>query len=218
MFFIPYTLQNPWTISRSPEKYPDLALGSANPDFSALACSHTTPVSREPSFVGLESPAPSTTAASESPQANTPGNDTPGSTGRKRKAVGTDNLVDFVKDFNHEYLASVETQDIEKRAWRTDVLAFDTAWEAKLKHKENQAADTDHKMYELEVERTRNLGNMTTALFMLVSSMDTLTRYAIAHTSPILCFLFTTLAYSHGFLCDVHFEPEPNSLKYSPLS
>ena len=143
----------------------------------------SAPASREPSFVRVESPQPSTTAASGSPQAGTPGNDTPGSTGRKRKAVGTDNLVDFVKDFNHEYLARVEAQDIEKRAWRNDVLAFDTAREARLTHKETQAADMDHKLYELEVERTRNLGNMTTALLMLASSMDTLTRYVISHTS-----------------------------------
>ena len=33
------------------------------------------------------------------------------------------------------------------------------------------------KIYELEVERTRNLGNMTAALLMLATSMDTLTRY-----------------------------------------
>ena len=143
----------------------------------------TSPASREPSFVGVESPAPSTTAASESPQAGTPGNDTPGSTGRKRKVVGIDNLVDFVKDFNHEYLARVEAQEIEKRAWRNELLPFDTAREARLTQKETQAADMDHKLYELEVERTRNLGNMTSALLMLASSMDTLTRYDIALTS-----------------------------------
>ena len=177
----------------------------------------STPASREPSFVGVESLSPSTTAASESPQACTPGNETPGSTGRKRKAVGTDNLVDFVKDFNHEYLARVEVQDTEKRAWRNDVLAFDTAREARLTHKETQAADMDHKLYELEVEKTRNLGNMTTALLMLDSSMDTLTRYVIAHTSPYLCAHLKTLAYCHGFLCDEHFECEPSSLKYPPL-
>ena len=140
----------------------------------------SSPASREPSFVGVESPSPSMTAASESPQAGTPGNDTPGSTGRKRKAVGNDNLVDFVKDFNHEYLARVEAQDMEKRAWRNDVLAFDTAREARLTHKETQTADMDRKLFELEVERTRNLGNMTTALLMLASSMDTLTRYVIS--------------------------------------
>ena len=74
-----------------------------------------SPSTRDPSFVGVESPIASTTAASESPTAPMPGHDTPGSTGRKRKAVGTDNLVDFVKDFNNEYLARVEAQDVEKR-------------------------------------------------------------------------------------------------------
>ena len=139
----------------------------------------STPLPREPPFVGEESPIASTTAASESPSAPTPGHDTPGSTGRKRKALGTDNLVDFVKDFNHEYLARVEAQDVEKRTWRTDMLAFDTAREARLSKKESQAADMDQKLYELEVERTRNLGNMTSALLMLASSMDTLTRFEI---------------------------------------
>ena len=137
----------------------------------------SSPSTREPSFVGVASPVASTTGASDSPTAATPGHDTPGSTGRKRKAVGTDNLVDFVKDFNHEYLARVEAQDIEKRTWRTNVLAFDMAREARLTKKESQAADMDQKLYELEVERTRNLGNMTSALLMLATSMDTLTRY-----------------------------------------
>ena len=137
----------------------------------------SSPSTREPSFVGVGSPVASISAASESPTVATLGHDTPRSTGRKRKAVGTNNLVDFVKDFNHEYLAHVEAQDIEKWAWRTDVLAFDTAREARLTKKESQAADMDQKLYELEVESTRNLGNMTSALLMLASSMDTLTRY-----------------------------------------
>jgi hypothetical protein len=136
----------------------------------------SSPAPREPSSSAVGSPIASTTAASESPSATTPGHDMRGSTGRKRKAVGTDNLVDFVKDFNHEYLSRVEAQDTEKRAWRTDVLAFDTAREARLIEKESKVADMDQKFYELEVERTRNLGNMTSALFMLASSMDTLTR------------------------------------------
>lgn len=134
------------------------------------------PSTRETSFVGVESPVASTTAASETPTTATPGHDTPGSTGRKRKSLGNDNLVDFVKDFNHEYLARVEAQDVEKRTWRSDMLAFDNAREARLTKKESQAADMDQKLYELEVERTRNLGNMTSALLMLASSMDTLTR------------------------------------------
>lgn len=139
-------------------------------------CRRSPPTPREPPFVGAGSPLGSTTAASESPTSTTPGNDTPGSTGRKRKAVGTDNLVDFVKDFNHEYLARVEAHDIDKRAWRTDLLAIDTAREARLSHKETQAAAMEQKFYDLEVERTKNLGNMTGALLMLASSMDALTR------------------------------------------
>jgi hypothetical protein len=79
-------------------------------------CMRYPPATRDTSFVGARSPLGSMTAASESPNSTTPGNDTPGSTGRKRKAVGTDNLVDFVKNFNHEYLARVEAQDIDKRA------------------------------------------------------------------------------------------------------
>ena len=135
--------------------------------------------SRDPPVPGLRSPIPAMPDASDSPSAATPGNETPGSTGRKRKAVGTDNLVDFVKDFNHEYLARVEAQDIEKRTWRTDVLAFDTAREARIAQKESVAANMEQKLYDLEVERTRNLGNMTTALLMLATSMDTLTRCVI---------------------------------------
>jgi hypothetical protein len=136
----------------------------------------STPASCQPSFVGAASPLPSTTSASDFPSAGTPGNHIPGSTGRKRKSTGTDNLVDFVKDFNHEYLARVEAQDIDKRTWRTDVLAFDTAREARITKKDMVAASLDQKLYELEVERTKNLGNMTAALLMLATSMDTLTR------------------------------------------
>ena len=103
--------------------------------------------------------------------------DVPGSTGRKRKALGTDNLVDFVKDFNQEHLARVEAHDIDKMTWRTNVMAFDMARKVKIARKETQAAHMDQMFYELEVERTKNLGNMTTALLMLATSMDTLTRY-----------------------------------------
>ena len=103
--------------------------------------------------------------------------------------------MDFVKDFNHEYLARVEVQDAEKQTWRTDVLAFDTAREARLTRKESLVADMEQKFYDLEVERTRNLGNMTTALLMLVSSMDTLTRLAFAPTSIFLDFSIQSLSY-----------------------
>ena len=137
----------------------------------------STPPSREPSCVGVGSPNASTTAMSDSPTATTPCHDMPGLTGRKRKSMGTENLVDFVKDFNHEYLSRIQAQDIDKRTWRSDVLAFDTAREARISKHESLAANMDQKFYELEVERTKNLGNMTSALLMLASSMDTLTRY-----------------------------------------
>lgn len=90
--------------------------------------------------------------------------------------MGTDNLVDFVKGFNHDYLARMEAQDADRRWWRTDMLAFDHARELRIIQKESQASTMDQKFYELEVERTRNLGNMSTALLMLASSMDTFTR------------------------------------------
>ena len=74
----------------------------------------STPIPRAQCFGGVGSPIPATTTASESPTGGTPGDDTPGSTGRKRKAVGTDNLVDFVKDFNFEHLVRVEAQDKDR--------------------------------------------------------------------------------------------------------
>jgi hypothetical protein len=85
--------------------------------------------------------------------------------------------VDFVQGFNKDYLARVEAQDLDKRAWRTEVFAFDNARESRLAQKELRAAEMDDKLYDLEVERTKNLGNMTSALLMLASSMDALTRY-----------------------------------------
>ena len=142
----------------------------------------SSPASRSSPVVGSGSPTPSATGASETPSMATPRHDTPGSTGRKRKAVGTDNLVDYLKDFNHEYFARVEAQDSKKRTWRTDVLALDTAREARIAQKEFQAASMDQKLYELEVERTKNLGSMTAALLMLATSMDTLTRYCLCTT------------------------------------
>ena len=97
--------------------------------------------------------------------------------------MGTDNLVDFVKDFNHEYLVRADAHDADKRTWRTEVLAFDNAKEARLSLKELQAAHMDQKFYELEVEMTKNMGNMTTTLFMLATFMDTLTMYCCLHAS-----------------------------------
>ena len=150
----------------------------------------TTPTPREPSCPGEGSPLTSPTVTPGSPSSATPGHNTPGSTGRKRKAVGADNLVDFVKDFNHEYLSRVEAQETDKRAWRTDMLAFDKAREARISEKESQSANMEQKFYELEVQRTKNMGNMTGALLMLASSMDALTRYFQPSLSFSTCVLF----------------------------
>lgn len=81
-----------------------------------------------------------------------------------------------MKDFNYEYLAHVEAQHMNIRAWRSELLAFDTAREARIAKKETEVTSMDNKLYALEVERTKNLGNMTSALLMLASSMDALTR------------------------------------------
>ena len=67
------------------------------------------------SLGGVGSPITSAMTASGFPTHATPRDDTPGLTGRKGKAVGTNNLVNFVKDFNYEYLARVEAQDKDKR-------------------------------------------------------------------------------------------------------
>ena len=77
----------------------------------------SSPSPRAPSVGGAGSPVASAATSSQSPTRLTPGDDTPGSTGRKRKAVRTNNLVDFVKDFNFEYLAQVEAQDKDRQAW-----------------------------------------------------------------------------------------------------
>ena len=129
-----------------------------------------------PSCVPASSPATSATTTPSSTTPATPGDATPGSTGRKRKSSGTDNMVDFVRDFNCEYLAQVESQDKDKCIWRRDVMAFDTAREARIARKDAESYNMEQKLYELEAERTKNLGNMTTALLMMASSMENLTR------------------------------------------
>lgn len=182
----------------------------------ARPCRRSPPATRDTSFVQAGSPLGCATAASESPSSTTPGKDTPGSTGRKRKAVGSDNLVDFVKDFNHEYLARVEAQETDKRAWRTDQLAFDTAREARLTQKETQAAAMEQKFYELEVQRTKNLGNMTGALLMLASSMDALTRFDYSHKSPLCSLQFMLIVFLGDWLCGGRFGLELGSPKGPP--
>ena len=81
-----------------------------------------------------------------------------------------------MKDFHYEYMARAEAHDKDMRAWRTEVLAFDKAREEIIAHKESEESHMNKKLFEMEVERTRNLGNMTSALLMLASSMNVLTR------------------------------------------
>lgn len=58
------------------------------------------------------------------------------------------------------------------------MLAFDVAWEARMK--ELQTFIMDQILYELEVEKTKNIGNvMTNALLMMASSIYALTRFFI---------------------------------------
>ena len=61
----------------------------------------------------------------------------------ERKAVGTDNLVDFVKDFNFEYLARVKVHDKDRQTWRCDMLRFDKTKEAKIAYKETKVTNMD---------------------------------------------------------------------------
>lgn len=168
----------------------------AAPARRPVGCS--PPAAFIPSCIPACSPTTSATTTPNSTTPPTPGDDTPGSTGRKRKSSATDSLVDFVKDFNCEYLSRVEAQDKDKRVWRSDVMAFDAAREARIAKKDAQTLNMDQKLYELEAERTKNLGNMTTALLMLASSMDALPRYSVLSLTLALQFLLIVL-----FLRDV---------------
>lgn len=110
-------------------------------------------------YVGIESLATSNAATTpESSIERTPRDNTLGSISRKRKVVGTDSLVDFVKEFNYEYLARAETQNKNKRVWRTEVLALDMVREVKIAQNEAQIVNMDQFFYELKVEKTKNLG------------------------------------------------------------
>ena len=77
------------------------------------------------------------------------------------------------------------------------MLAFDMAREARIAHKEMEIINMDKKLFELEVERTKNLGDMTSALLMLASSMDALTRFCALPSSLELWLLFKF----YVFLC-----------------
>lgn len=76
-------------------------------------------------------------------------------------------------------------------------MVLDIARETRIAHKEAEASNMDKKLYELEVERTKNLGNMTSALLMLASSMDALTRFCVQPTP----FYFLVVIYLMLFVC-----------------
>jgi hypothetical protein len=171
---------------------------------AARRVSRSAPASRAQCLSGAGSPVGGGTTASDSPSGGTPGDDTPGSTGRKRKATSTYNLVDFVKDFNFEYLSRVEAQDKDKQAWRSDMMVFDRVREERLALKDTTLMNMDQKLYELEVERTKNLGNMTTALLMLATSMDALTRYCVLPNSSQVWCTFKVLSFLDGWMCCAH--------------
>ena len=69
----------------------------------------------------------------------------------------------------------------------------------------------DKKLYDLEVERTRNLGSMTSALLMLASSMDALTGCNLLTTSHLKFFHFMSYVLLGGLPSDLHFICAPNS-------
>lgn len=162
------------------------------------------PFGRSPPAPFLPSAAPAcspTTSATTTPISTTqttPGDDTPGSTGRKRKSSSTDNMVEFVRDFNSDYLVRMEAQDKDKRMWRSDIMAFDAAREARIAKKDAETFNMECKLYELEAERTKNLGNMTTALLMLASSMDSLTRFSPQSLTVAFKFVVCLLSRSLG--------------------
>lgn len=105
----------------------------AQPDVRQFGRAFPTP--RERVVGGLGVPSGNATTTFESPTTATLGDDLPGSTGRKKKAVGEDNLVDFVKDFNFRYLSRVVAQEKDKHAWRGEIMALGTTRKAKIAKK-----------------------------------------------------------------------------------
>ena len=53
-------------------------------------------------------------------------------TDRIWKAIGTNNLIDFVKKINHKYHAWMDAQDQYKHTYKSEVLAFDMTHEQNL--------------------------------------------------------------------------------------
>lgn len=128
---------------------PPSGLGSVIPPPFAPATSQLASGSNVPEILPSSDPAPMDAEL-------VPGDRTPGSSGRlKRKCCGTDNLVDFVKDFNNVYLDRVEAEDADRKAWRLNMLQQETHREACMAEKDANALRMEEKAYELELQRTR---------------------------------------------------------------
>ena len=96
-------------------------------------------------------------------------------------------------------------------------MALDIAREARIAHKEAEASSMDKELYELEVERTKNLGNMTSALLMLATSMDALTRCCVNPiTIPINSHSCVMLS-ANVLLCTLSYVSVPGN-PTNPLS
>ena len=139
----------------------------------------------------------STTIASTSPVDKTPRDDTLGSISRKCKSADTDILWNFDKDYDFKFLRWMELQKREKCAWRSDVLAFDTTYEAKITKKDAHSTNMDQKLYKLEVESLWNLGNMVSALVMMACSIQSLVRW---YTSLNLSWIIICLHVCYALL------------------
>lgn len=145
--------------------------------------SATTP---SPSAPGTRS----STTPSQSRDSTTSGDRPVSSSGCKRKQCDTDNPIDFVKDFHDDHMVRVEVQEVEKRPSRFHIPSPDSKREARVVVKETTSTSMEERLYELELRKTRmeerlneleahktvNMRNMTSAMLMMASSIQILTR------------------------------------------
>lgn len=80
-------------------------------------------------------------------------------------------------------------------------MTLDMARETRIAHKDAEAFNMDKKLYELEVKRTKNLGNMTSALLMLASSMDALTMFCVQPTTLWVWVVLFVMLFAYVYLC-----------------
>ena len=97
--------------------------------------------------------------------------------GRERKT-----MVDFVMDFNNDYLDRVNVEERGKRPWREGVLALGAAHKGCKALQEATSSNMDKMLHELEVQKMAYMGIMTNAFIKMAPSIHELTRlvtYAI---------------------------------------